>query len=294
MSEQPLISLLLCTTGSREEELQRFLVGLEGQTCRDFEVILVDQSDGEDILRLVERFSDRFPVTHMRSARGLSLGRNAGLPHAKGAVVGFPDDDCQYFENVLEQVVERFEELTDFAGVCGRHVDAEGRDVLANFDHESGEISLKSVWRRSSSATIFLRSSVIEAVGAFDERLGVGSGTPWGSSEEIDYLCRALQKGYRLMYDPALRILHPRPPLDNSCAGRARARQYSRGMGFVLAKHKYPIWFSCYMAARPMIGAALDLLRGRFDSARLRAQVAYGRVAGYRAARASAVTSAGA
>ena len=41
-------------------------------------------------------------------------------------------------------------------------------------------------------------------VGGFDEELGLGSGTPWHSGEEIDYLVRALATGAHLEYDPSL------------------------------------------------------------------------------------------
>ena len=52
-----------------------------------------------------------------------------------------------------------------------------------------------NVWNRAMSFTIFLRARVVERVGRFDERLGLGSGTPWHSGEEIDYLIRALAAG---------------------------------------------------------------------------------------------------
>ena len=43
------------------------------------------------------------------------------------------------------------------------------------------------------SFTIFLRRRVVERVGEFDETLGVGAGTPYGSCEESDYLIRAVK-----------------------------------------------------------------------------------------------------
>ena len=44
------------------------------------------------------------------------------------------------------------------------------------------------------SSAIFLRRELIAVVGAFDEALGVGSGTLWPAAEETDYLLRALAK----------------------------------------------------------------------------------------------------
>ena len=50
-----------------------------------------------------------------------------------------------------------------------------------------------NLWNRAISFTIFLRRDVVEAVGPFDEELGLGSGRPWASGEETDYLIRAVR-----------------------------------------------------------------------------------------------------
>lgn len=277
---KPFFSLLICTLG-RTSELTRMLTSLQAQTFRDFEIILVDQNDNDQLTPILSPFLASFPLLHLRSQRGLSHGRNVGLTHTNGAIIAFPDDDCEYPPTLLEQLADMFNRLHHIDGICGRHVDVHGLDVLARFDRDPGYISNLNVWRRSSSATIFLRNAVTNNVGPFDERLGVGSGTPWGAGEETDYLCRAMEMGHQLLYDPKLCVLHPRPPVDNSPAGRLRASFYSRGMGFVLGKHRYPPWFSAYMMARPLGGALADVVRWRFDSAILRLRVAHSRATGY-------------
>ena len=60
------------------------------------------------------------------------------------------------------------------------------------------------------SFTLFLRRDVVARVGPFDERLGLGSGTPWSSGEELDYVLRAIQSGARIVYDPDLTVTHAR------------------------------------------------------------------------------------
>ena len=59
---------------------------------------------------------------------------------------------------------------------------------------------------------MFLRRELVERVGAFDEALGLGSGTRFASGEETDYLVRALRSGARLAYEPSLVITHPARP----------------------------------------------------------------------------------
>lgn len=45
-------------------------------------------------------------------------------------------------------------------------------------------VNLDNVWNAGISFTIFFKRQVIEKVGAFDEMLGVGSGTVYGSEKK--------------------------------------------------------------------------------------------------------------
>jgi glycosyltransferase involved in cell wall biosynthesis len=283
---KPLVSLLICTLG-RTSELGYLLDSLDAQTYRNFEVILVDQNHDDRLASLLQQFEKRLSIKHLRSLRGLSHGRNAGLSSVRGTIVAFPDDDCEYPPDLLARVVQTLDSSPTIAGLCGRTINSHGQDVVSKFDRDPGPISAINLWWRSTSATIFLRTAVTRDIGSFDERLGAGSGTPWGAGEEIDYLCRALKSGYKLIYDPELCVLHPSPPTDNSLAARQRASSYGRAMGFVLGNQSYPLWFAGYMILRPVGGAVLDILRCRLASARLRWRVARARATGYWQSRAA-------
>ncbi len=43
----------------------------------------------------------------LRSPRGLSRARNEALPRLEADVVAFPDDDCEYPDDLLERVAAR-------------------------------------------------------------------------------------------------------------------------------------------------------------------------------------------
>ena len=86
-----------------------------------------------------------------------------------------------------------------------------------------------------NSATTFLRRDVVERVGQFDERLGLGSPDPWASGEEVDYLIRAIDAGARIEYDPSLVVRHAVVPDDSRIGYRDGAT-----VGYLLRKHGYP------------------------------------------------------
>lgn len=138
-----------------------------------------------------------------------------------------------------------------------------------------------NVWTRSNSNTIFLRQEVTRLVGPFDERLGVGAQTPYGSGEETDYLLRALAQGHRLFYDSSLVVNHAQLIRFIDARECARGRSYARGTGYVLRRHGYPAWFPLYQITRSLGGAVLSVMRLDFARARFRLNILIGRAWGW-------------
>jgi GT2 family glycosyltransferase len=274
------VSLVLGTLGTRSESLAWFLDSVAAGRHREVEVILVDQSRGHDVARVLERYPG-MSILHLNSEPGLSRARNLGLAHVTGDIVAFPDDDCWYPESLLTSVVDRLRANPSLAGILGHPVDVQGRSSFPRWDRRSGPINRFNVWRRSNSNALFLRTAVVERVGGFDESLGVGSGTPWGAAEDIDYPLRVLAAGLELYYDSRLLVHHPqsRPTFD--AASIARAESYGGGMGRVLRKHGYPWWFVLYCAARPLGGVLISAVSGRLAKARYHGAILRGRRRGW-------------
>jgi glycosyltransferase involved in cell wall biosynthesis len=214
-------------------------------------VLVVDQNDDDRVVPLLGEHAVR-----LRSPRGLSRARNIALRQLVGDVVAFPDDDCVYPTDLLERVAERIEGLD---GVVGRE---------PWWTTEAAELTRDNLWNRAISFTIFLRRSLVERVGAFDERLGL----PTSSGEEIDYLIRALDAGARIEYDPSLVVDHPHKDVDLATVG---ARD-GASIGYILRKHSYPKRAVARMLLRPAGGALIHPRRAAFHLATLR-----GRLAGY-------------
>jgi glycosyltransferase involved in cell wall biosynthesis len=274
-------SLVQATLG-RTEELARFLRELDRQTYRHFELIVVDQNPDQRIDPILAQYESRFPVFHVRSEKGLSRARNVGMRQIGGDVVAFPDDDCWYPPRLLESVKNLFASQPEWHGITGRPVSAEGQAVLGQYDSKPGLLTKLNVWRRVNSNTLFLRRHLVESVGWFDETLGVGAGTPWGSSEDADFPLRALNQGLRVYYLPDLLVFHPDD--TRGCDIQARIRKaysYGLGMGRVLRKHRYPTWFLLYNWTGPLRPLALALVCGRTAQAKVFWALSAGRVRGW-------------
>jgi glycosyltransferase involved in cell wall biosynthesis len=273
-------SLVLATVG-RTDEVARFLASLEAQDYRDFELIVIDQNDDERLTPLLKIYRDKFRFLHVRSARGLSRARNVGLKLANGDVVAFPDDDCWYPAGLLSKVAGVLESNPEIDGVTGRFTDGDGRSEGRWLDR-SMLLNRYNIWRGAISFSIFLRRRVVDAVGQFNASLGVGAGTPWGASEETDYLLRSLQHGFKLKFLRDLVLHHPVKTVDFDENARNRQQKYEAGIGRVMRMNGYPFWYFPAACLRTCCGMLLALVSGDLPRARFKYVSVMARMRGWR------------
>jgi glycosyltransferase involved in cell wall biosynthesis len=281
--ELPSFDLVVATVG-RAEELARLLDSLEAQTLGAFRTIVVDQNPDDRVDAVLA--PSALDIQRIRSEPGLSRARNAALAQLTGDVVAFPDDDCTYPPDLLARVAERFADDASLDGLTGRAADAAGHSS-ASWQRDPARLTELNLWNRAISFTIFLRRHVVERVGRFDERLGLGSPEPWASGEEIDYLLRAIRADARIEYDPSLVVVHDAAVDEASIAYRDGA-----SVGYLLRKHGYPARTTARMLIRPVGGALVSIGRGDRGRARYYVASVRGRLRGLRAGPSSAKSSA--
>jgi GT2 family glycosyltransferase len=273
--ELPSFDLVVATVG-RTEELGRFLDSVAAQRFERARVLVVDQNDDDRISELLAGRSE--DVVRLHAPRGLSRARNAALESVAADLVAFPDDDCVYPAALLERVAERFARDDGLDGLTGRAESVDGSSS-PSWKTDDAILTDDNLWNRAISFSIFLRREVVERVGPFDERLGLGSPEPWSSGEETDYLIRAVRSGARIEYDPTL-VVHHDVRADDARVGR----RDGASVGYLLRKHDYPLRVVARMLVRPLGGAVVALVG--LDAARARYYLATfrGRLKGYRGA----------
>lgn len=276
----PEFSLIISTIG-QAERLRQGLESIIRQTYDSFEVIVVDQNTTDHVFKIVSEFAETGRVFYTKSAVGLSKGRNAALAKARGRIVGFPDDDCEYSPTLLADVKARFLAHDDVAGICIRCCDHDGRDSAGRSDRIGGEVTKTNVWSRAISVGIFLKTSIIKDIGGFDENIGLGSNTPYLSGEETDLILSIISRGHRLHYDPSLSVFHPRGSSSITSYHIRRAYAYGLGKGLVLRRYNYRKREILIYCARPVIGAVWAILCGNVSLARFRLARAKGRFEGW-------------
>lgn len=259
VSGAPRFSLIVATSG-RDAELRDLLESLAAQGRGDLEAIIVDQNADERLAPVIAAYRGRLPLLWRRSAvRNANHARNLGLALARGAIVGFPDDDCTLPPGLLARVDAGFADNPELAVLTGPAASPGGGLGSGRWRLQGGAIDRENVWTSVIEFNLFLRREVALALGGFDTRLGPG--TPLGSAEGNDLVLRATAAGHRAVYDPDQRVLHPDKRL--SAVAVARAALYGRGLGFALRRHGVPpaVWLR--FLVRPFGGIALNALRLR-------------------------------
>jgi glycosyltransferase involved in cell wall biosynthesis len=271
------ISLIVATVG-RTTELNRLFDSLAAQTFHDFDIIVVDQNTDDRLLPVLQRAQCLGLMLRRLRHRppNLALARNAGIAAATGRWLGFPDDDCWYEPDMLSRVMLRSRRSDCPQGVICQWVEQDA-------PQPPGLLS----WERSSrfrdfpvaSITLFFERALVQQVGGFDGRLGVGQ---WfGAGEETDLMLRVLRTGATVAHEPGARVHHrvDPPATSKSRIARRSALLRARGTGAMYAKHRLPLWVIMRGLLSPVIK---PLCKGRLGADLMHGlTVTAGRLAGW-------------
>ena len=272
----PRFSLIVATFG-RTEELSVLLQTLAGQKLTDFELIIVDQNPDDRLTPLLNEWSSRVcdPSTQnkalpqlrrLRCPPGVSRARNLGLAHSTGEILAFPDDDCWYFPDTLENVDAWFRQNREYGILSLGCRDEHGLKSGNHWFQTECDLRWINIFRTSGTCCFFVCRPPQEIPLGFDESLGPGAGTDFGCGEDTDFLLTLMNKGVRGRFYSRYHVGHPR---KEGFVDIPRAKKYGAGFGRVLAKHSNPLLLAGLVAFDFIRAAALALLGKRGRSARL-------------------------
>ncbi|HTQ28684.1 MAG TPA: glycosyltransferase [Puia sp.] len=234
------LSVIICTR-NRPECLQRCIDSLMKGQDTMFELIVVDNTNGDERVRnLLLAYPAAKYVNETRT--GLGIARNAGLRAASHNMIAFTDDDVEVHPGWISGLKTAFEHPLTMA-VTGLVIpmELETRSqylferywgfnrgyVPITFDHRFFLDHLSQgvpVWDIGAGANMAFRREVFELSGAFDERLEAGAA---GCSGDTEYWYRVLAGGWNCCYLPQLVVYHQHR--KTAKALRRQLYDYARG-----------------------------------------------------------------
>ena len=211
---------VLIPTYKRPVDLGKCLKALELQTRKPIEVIVVRRDDDTESRDVIGDFKEKLLICEVIvQAPGVVHAMNMGLREAHGTYVAITDDDSEPEPDWLERFANHWDLNPTLGGVGGRDVvTLDDGTVLYEPQVAVGLISFTGrmigghhcgfggarMVNVLKGVNCAYRRTVLQEIG-FDKRLlGVGAQTHWEVS-----LCRqVVQKGYHLLYDPNIRVVH--------------------------------------------------------------------------------------
>ena len=233
------LSVLICTH-NRHQLLNRALHALiEGTEEKPDQVVVVNGGDerGDRVVRpFVGRHKIEVKLLKITN-KNLAASRNLGLPHCTGDIVAMTDDDAEVSPDWVLQMKRVHAERPE-AGAVGGAVT--GIDSGHNLTSRLADIvTFRSLPRACDVRTVpgvnvSYKREVIERVGLQDEALSRG--------EDVDYNWRVKRLGYKVHYDPAIKVAHH----HRSSLSQFLHQHHMYGRAYYLVRQKWPAMYCIY------------------------------------------------
>jgi glycosyltransferase involved in cell wall biosynthesis len=204
------LAVVVCSR-DRPDQLKECLPALSAQDADDF--LVIDSASTTSATADVARDAG---VRCIRTdTPGLAHARNVAMRASTADVVAFTDDDCQPDDGWARAIRPHFSSATQQPGETDAVGFVVGR-VTALGDGEPMSVVIDALPRSygkdddpshiGHGANLAVTRSCWEALGGFDDMLGVGSNLR--SGEDTDFLWRALHAGWAGRYEPHAIVSH--------------------------------------------------------------------------------------
>jgi len=173
---RPAVTVVI-PTFNRGAIVVRAIRSVLGQTCQDWELIVVDDDSTDGTEQAVKGLSDnRIKYIRHDRNRGADAARNTGIRYAQGEYVAFLDSDDEWPPEKLQKELEVFRSSDPAVGLVytGKMIlDETGRVLEIRMATKSGWVydALLDSNFIGSSSLVTVKKQALERVGGFDETL---------------------------------------------------------------------------------------------------------------------------
>jgi glycosyltransferase involved in cell wall biosynthesis len=228
-------------TCNRPDDIARLLASLARVRYPHWELMIIDQSDGDETQLLAAAWGAVIPriVYRRLEPKNASAARNLAIENTSGDVLAFIDDDCTVHPDWLAQVSDAFD-LDPYAGVIFGAVTAADHDPSTAFVPTNdvrrmrrfrGSPGVLQVRAMGASMSIRLRPGQRLH---FD--LLLGPGARFRGSQDGDYAYRARLAGEIVVETPTVVVTHHGARSYAGGAATLKVRDYLYGAGAAHAK----------------------------------------------------------
>ena len=189
----------------------------------DWEILIADNADDLKTKNLVESFSLSLPIKYfVEKRRGKNFALNTLLPHAKGQLFVFTDDDIIASPNWLETICEASKKWNSISVFGGKILPDWPEKVdlsmffeinerlkncifcIINHNCEEGVCPIDEIW----GPNFVVRRAIFDNGWTFNTNIGPSSGKNYIMGSESEFLIRLGEAGYHAVFLPKSVVHH--------------------------------------------------------------------------------------
>src|SRR5262249_32024405 len=194
----PQVSIVI-STKNRPESLERTLASVRRQTCRsDLEIVVVDDGSSPAVGELGP------DVRLFRNAEslGISGARNLGWREARGRYAVYLDDDAEFAtDDALARALDRARSLARCGVVAFRQLRPDGSTHYM----QPAVSDVACLTNRFYGYGFLFERALLSELKGFRDPFAY-------YLEEIEISLRVLNRGYRIVYEPGITVVHHEDP----------------------------------------------------------------------------------
>lgn len=195
--------------------LEKCLSGLESQTYRDFEVIVVDNASSDGSVDYLKAGFPLVRIVENKKNLGFAGGTNSGIRRAEGEYILTLNNDTQVDRRFLECLAEPMQSDKS-VGVCAsKMLLPDGRINSAGiclsrsgaawdrgmFEQDHGQYDCQQEVFGACAGAALYRKEMLDKIGLFDEDFFL-------YMEDVDLAFRAKLAGWKCIYVPEAVVYH--------------------------------------------------------------------------------------
>jgi glycosyltransferase involved in cell wall biosynthesis len=234
------VSAIICTR-NRADLIGAAVASALANTYPDFDLLVVDQSDGPETGRIVrELMTSHSNLRYLHTTTpGLSRAYNIGIRETTGEILAFTDDDCvaptDWIGSVAAAFIAEPEADMLYGQVLLPQALADSNDIVPTLPIDRAQrLSRRDGFRiYGMGANFAARRRLFARIGGFDEMLGGGG--PLKSSQDFDLQYRVYRAGATVLLRPEVRVDHY--GVRTASQWPATLRAYGFGDGAFYSKH---------------------------------------------------------
>ena len=223
----PKVSIIIPVCG-QVHLTKKCLETLYQHTPKDlFEVIVIDNNSPDETPELLKKYPDIKVLTNEMN-KSFSVSINQGVNEATGEFILALNNDVEFFQPWLEEMLETFKDKT-VAVVGAKLLFPDGKIQHAGLACYKNRQPYHPFWGEKPSektdmvveypAVTFACALIRQKV--FEKLHGLSLDYPDGNYEDVDFCLRCREQGFKVVYNPKAVLYHLEAGTKNLDKGRA-------------------------------------------------------------------------